>query len=157
EVLAKHPPGQCHSGEFLTPGGIVLSGIQVHRFIGTAMDRQIRLGVAVKVVLAQEDTASYRFLKNPSSDRSALPHHLAGLPHVDRKQPHGHLGFSFPDTPSGARSLPQANIPLLTEDAERYASGAGNSWSEARAEAVPPRLQHPIPSRQSPPPHQTPT
>ena len=84
------------------------------------MDRQIRLGVAIQVVLAQWDTTRHRFLKNPGGDRSALPHHLAGLPHeLTRKQPHGHLGVSFPDTTARVRSLPQAHSPLPTEDAQR--------------------------------------
>ena len=84
------------------------------------MDRQIRLAVAIQVVLAQWDTTGHQFFKNPGGDRSALPHHLAGLPHVDRKQPHGHLGVSFPDTTARVRSLPQAHSPLPTEDAEQF-------------------------------------
>lgn len=73
EIFAKRPQWQFHIGEVLTPGGIVLSGIQVYSFVGVAVDRQTRLGVAVQDVMAQLVTTGHRFLKNPGGDCFALP------------------------------------------------------------------------------------
>src|SRR5712692_11055034 len=57
EVLAEHPPGQSHLRKLLPPERVVLPWIGINSLLRSAVDREVRLAVTLKVEPPDGDAA----------------------------------------------------------------------------------------------------
>src|SRR4029077_8108187 len=64
---------------------VVLDGVAVNRLVFPAVYAKVRLPVTVQVELAQSDSPLDRFLEDPRSHASPVPHHFSRQSDV-----HGH-------------------------------------------------------------------
>jgi hypothetical protein len=85
EILAKHTPGQFHAGQFLSPVGIMLRRVSVHRLVRPAVHREIGLPVAVKIQLRHLHPARNRLLENSRADGKRFPLNFARQSYIHRK------------------------------------------------------------------------
>src|SRR5215472_4742819 len=78
EVFAESAPGQFRIGQFATPKIVVLRRICVNSFFGSAVNRQVRLLVALDIETRDVHRAGDRSLEDGSLDTAAMPLHLPG-------------------------------------------------------------------------------
>src|SRR5258706_8073871 len=89
EILSKTAPGQIRIRKFTTPEIVMLDWVSVDGFLRSAVDRKIRLLVAVDVAARDVDAIRYRRLEDRGLDTIPLPLHLSRPPDADRHDLHG--------------------------------------------------------------------
>ena len=86
KILSEHSPGQLRAGQFLSPIGVVLGGVGVHRFIQTTMDSEISLPVTIKIECSQHDRSRHRFFENACGYRLPVVFDDARQADVERER-----------------------------------------------------------------------
>src|SRR5207253_7420559 len=73
EVLAERSPRQLHVRKFRTPERIVLARININSFVGTAVNGQVRLLIAIDVERAHDHPPVRRSLPDRSRHNATSP------------------------------------------------------------------------------------
>src|SRR5579862_2329668 len=104
EIFSEGAPRQVHTRQFILPISVVLGGIGVHCFIPAAVDCQVCLAVAIKIVRAHEDALVHGVFENASRYFAAVEQDSAGNSDLNGNQLGAH------------------GLPLVARDAEALAA-----------------------------------
>lgn len=88
EIFAEGSPSEIGLRELFAPIGVVLGGICVNGFVGTAVDGEIGLSVAAQVELFGLDGAFDGTLEDGRRNLSSLPEDDPGTSDIDRDEFH---------------------------------------------------------------------
>src|SRR6266404_637223 len=88
KVFAEHAPGQIHLWQLALPKIVMLGRIDIDGLLRPAVNRQIRLPIAIEIERAEIDSSGNRLFKDAGRDWFVVAQNQLRQPHVERNDFH---------------------------------------------------------------------